>query len=1185
MKIKRLTIFGFKSFVDRTTLAFPVGTSAIVGPNGCGKSNIVDAIRWVLGEQNPRHLRGRLMEDVIFSGSESRKPMGMAEVVLTLSNEEGRAPQRYANFTEIEVSRRLYRSGESEYYINRVPSRLRDIVDLFTDTGIGTRAYSIIEQGQVGWLVNAKPEERRVLFEEAAGINRFKQKKEAALRRLEATRENLTRVSDIISEVKRQLNSLNRQAKKAERYKLLKEELKDIELFLASGELERLRSEMAEKTKRLEEAKRRELDLTTEINLKEGLIEQAQLERLKLEEEFSALKEKAAELERAIQEDERTLELGRMRIEELGREEQRLSTRIEELRRTKAATEEETAGLRREIEGLETSLEQEARALRESEERLERILKALSQKEELLRSERAESVRTMAALSDLRHAIQSCLREEENLRIKEAMAQKEREEALSGIEAKRAPVAELRKKIDESKRSGEELGADLSTIRGEIERLETVLRQKHDELRVLEEALARSSSRLSALEEMEKNFEYLKEGVRAIMLNRKRGVHGLIADVIETNPGYEKAVETVLGERLQYVIVESQKEGVEAIEYLKTHCSGRGTFIPIRDTRQLSLYGTDGGGSGAHRERNGARSLMEEVSVKEGYAQIVNFLLGDVLLVEDLDKAVAIWRQNGITKTLVTPDGEMIDPHGIITGGFSNGADAGILQKRGEIKRLRAEVEAKEGMIAGLREEIKRTEAQLDEKRARFERIKETLHNLDIEKVNLEGDVKIYEDDIKRLEGLAASLEKELEDIGRRFSELRDKKDALSSERDALEEGLREKEAAMDLISGRIKSLNEEKDLASHLVTEKKVALAQMREKCTALKGRLSERERLIEDTSSRVHALLEDIERGRNEAARLSGELKSVEERIEALLKEKDELKAGEVAKSGQISAVTERIGALESETKELKARLSELLEAKGAMAVELKETELGIEHLKERIRENYGVEPGEHAPKDELRDMEPAELEERRRELKDRIASLGEVNLAALEEYSELQGRYDFLLSQQEDLNRAIASLMSAISKINRTTRERFKNTFDEINDRFKEVFPRLFNGGRAELRLPEDTDVLESGIEIVAQPPGKRLQNLGLLSGGEKALTATALIFSIFLIKPSPFCLLDEVDAPLDDANIDRFNSFVKELSRTSQFILITHNKRTMEIADTLYGITMEEPGVSKVISVEL
>ena len=1184
MKIKRLTIFGFKSFVDRTTLTFPAGTSAIVGPNGCGKSNIVDAIRWVLGEQNPRHLRGRLMEDVIFSGSDTRKPLGMAEVVLTLSNEEGRAPARYANFPEIEVSRRLYRSGESEYYINRVPSRLRDIVDLFTDTGIGTKAYSIIEQGQVGWLVNARPEERRVLFEEAAGINRFKQKKEAALRRLEATRENLTRVSDIISEVKRQLNSLNRQAKKAERYRSLREELKEIDLYLASGELERLNSEMAEKSRELEEAGKREIELTTDIDVKEGLLQEARLERLKEDEEFGALRERGLELERTIQQGERSIELARLRVEELKREEKRLSFEIEELGRRRVDAEREIDDLRRWTAGLESSIAQEHRALEESEAGLQKLLKTLGEKEELLRALRAESMNTMAAVSDIKHSIQSCLREEETLRMKEAKARKEREEALREAREKTAPLSGLREKIGGITKRRGEIEARIIGLRQEIERLEREATLKKQALVELQEAHAKGSSRLSALEEMEKNFEYLKDGARAIMLKgRGKGVHGLIADVIEANPGYEKAVETVLGERLQYVIVESHKEGVEAIEFLKTHCSGRGTFIPMRDTRQLDLYEQDD--RGAFKNRNGARALIEEVSVKEGYGSIVSFLIGDVLLVEDLEKAVSLWRENGITKTLVTPDGEMIDPHGIITGGFSNGVDGGILQKRGEIKRLRSEVAARGEMIGALKGELRTIEDHLEEKRAGFEGIKEDLHSLDIERVNLDGELKMREDDIKRLEGVAAGLETEIGDTEKRFKELREKKAALSMEREALEEVLKEKESKIGDISREMKALDEERVRSSHLVTEKKVALARMREKLSALRSRLGEKERLVEDLVESVEARKREIERGRIEVRRKNEELKELEAKIEGLLAERDRVRAEEVSKGERISAVDERITALEADVKNLKAGLSGLLESRGSIAVALREIELHIEHLKERVRENYDVDIEAHEPGQALKEMDARQLDEKRTELREKIASLGEVNLAALEEYTELEGRYDFLLSQQEDLNRAIASLLSAISRINRTTRERFEHTFMEINEKFKEVFPGLFSGGRAELRLTDDRDILDSGIEIVAQPPGKRLQTLGLLSGGEKALTATALIFSIFLIKPSPFCLLDEVDAPLDDANIDRFNAFVKELSRTSQFILITHNKRTMEMADTLYGITMEEPGVSKVVSVEL
>ncbi len=682
MRIKKLTIHGFKSFVDKITFNFPAGTSAIIGPNGCGKSNIVDSIRWVLGEQNARHLRGKHMEDVIFTGSEARKPLGMAEVTLTFSNEQGLGPAMFANFTEIEVSRRLYRSGESEYYINKVPSRLRDIVDLFTDTGIGTRAYSIIEQGQVGWLINAKPEERRIIFEEAAGVSKFKHKKEAALRRLEATRENLTRVNDIISEVKRQLNSLNRQAKKAERYKVLKEELKSIELVLSSLELKQLRDALDAASKRLEEVKDEEIGLSTLSSEKEAFSEGIKVDYLKEESEYKAVREKVFELESLIQKEEQTSALSRMRVEELKRNEERLLREIEELREYRINTGKEVERLNTEISRVDALIKAEAQKLDDGIVRLEGLASLLKEKEEVQRAHAAESMKITARLSDIRHSLQALLKDEEHLRHKESKAVSEKEDAARKLSSKEGPLASLKEELLSSAGKKESIEAELSGIKGRLDALEKEKASGETELKGLKDEFTRTSARLSTLEEMERNFENLKDGAKAIMRRKDAGVFGLIADVIETNAGYEKAVEAVMGERLQYIIVESHKEGIEAIEYLKTNSVGRGSFVPVKEARAVrSPLPVEAG----TMNYPGAKDLLSEIKIKEGYDNVVSCILGDALVVPDLESALDVWKQNGAYKTIVTLDGEVIDPQGIITGGSSGGSDTGILQKRSEI--------------------------------------------------------------------------------------------------------------------------------------------------------------------------------------------------------------------------------------------------------------------------------------------------------------------------------------------------------------------------------------------------------------------------------------------------------------------------------------------------------------------
>lgn len=1183
MKIKSITLQGFKSFVDRVHFTVPPGTSAIVGPNGCGKSNIVDAIRWVLGEHNARHLRGKLMEDLIFNGSDSRKRHGMAEVTITLSNDGGLAPARYAAFTEIEVKRRLYRSGESEYFINKVPSRLKDIVELFTDTGIGTNAYSIIEQGQVGWLVNAKPTERRVLFEEAAGINKYKQKKEASLRRLESTKDNLTRVSDIISEVKRQLNSLNRQAKKAERYKLFKEELKSLDIKLAGEDFSRLSTEYDSAGAALKAIFEEQSAIEAGVEATEARIETLRVERLQRESAWSEVREETASIERKIQAEEHSAELLRVRAEELTRNEARLTEELSELRAS--------------IETMLSEKERHAKAVEEAAGQLlnmtdkltveEAALSSLNEETrkntEALRAEQAELMQTGARLSDIKYSIETCNSEERTLMERSAQAGAEREECLTLQRETEGPIEAARRSLAEAKTSKEALEAELSEAGDTL----TTLEEEEDELTAslqeLREESSLTDSRLKALEEMASRFEGLNQGVKAVMEagkeGRASGILGLVADVIETEPGYEKAVEAVLGERLQYVIVESQTEGMEAVEFLKSESAGRGSFLPVRDLRHTTSAATAQGGP---------PSLADKVKVKDGYRGVVDYLFSNAVITNTLEDGRRLWSQNGSSRLFVTPDGDIIDNFGAITGGYSNGSNEGLLQKkrrmaelREKSARLRGEIEEKSGEVEALESSIEETRGEIDALRVRF-------HQADIGSVSLSSELAKHEEEFRRLSGRLSALDTELSGVRGSLEALSTKKRNLAEERSELESGLLEKEARSEALKEEAATLGEKRDNLIHGLTEIKVELGSTRERHDSIKTLLSDKSSAIKDAEVRLTTRSTEIESGRQERESAMGVMEEKKGILEELLVKKDATREMATVRQEALATLNDQVSTFERELRSHKDELTGVLEKKSARSIELKELELALNALEEKMADRYAMTV--HAVVAALESTKDAEevssdeMRARATELREKIAGMGEVSLAALEEFKEQEVRYNFLTTQKADLETSVEGLMTAINKINRTTRDRFKKTFDEINEKFQETFPKFFNGGRAELRLSDETNILESGVEIIAQPPGKKLQNIMLLSGGEKALTATAFIFSVFLIKPSPFCLLDEVDAPLDDANVERFNSFVREMSQRSQFIVITHNKRTMEVADTLYGITMEEPGVSKVVSVK-
>ncbi|MFQ5329447.1 MAG: chromosome segregation protein SMC [Thermodesulfobacteriota bacterium] len=1201
MKIKRLDIHGFKSFVDKTTLHFSQGVSAIVGPNGCGKSNIVDAIRWVLGEHNARHLRGKHMEDVIFNGSESRKPLGMAEVVMTLSNDQGLAPAEYAGYSEIEVARRLYRSGESEYLINKVQCRLRDVVDLFTDTGVGNRAYAIVEQGKVDWLVNAKPEEKRLIFEEAAGINKYKQRKEAALRRLDSTRQNLVRVNDIIGEVKRQLNSLNRQAKKAERYKTVKEELKDIELFLASGEHSALYGEVGTIEARIEELRERAVGHSAEQAEKGALLEETKRRYLEEEAILKEMREGSFALATSINGREREIELTNVRVKELDRQEGRLLTEIDEITSQREQAITEVDETREDMERLSLAVREGEGSIHDGEERLKGVSEELCEQEGLQRAKKAELMDILTSLSTIKNQLQGYMREDELLHLKVGKSEREREELRRRGEEKRDSLKGMAGDIERltyEKGEAERGSVDSQVV---LDNLEEELSRREESIRETKEELAILSSKLATLKELERNFEGFRDGVKSIMKvvqgeapqslhhsgsggteavsgESLRGIRGVFADFIETSSDWERAVEAALGEKLQYIVVENRQDGMAALGYLKSHACGKGTFVPM----ERSGSGCNGGEAAP---TGGERDLLNFVTVKGGYTSVARDLLGDVLLVNNLDEAFAIWNESGGAKSLVTRDGDLIDRAGFITGGSSNGSDSGVLQRRREAKELSSHADDLKQSLQSAEVERETLTGRVREVKEALESFKRDAHTKAIELVNREAIQRGAEDELKRIGERLEVLDFEMREAEEELERIGFSKSELMRERDAAAISQEELEVVIEGLSVEVERLRNEREAALALLTDAKVSLASLRERLEAVRGRSLAKESLIHDLEVRLVSRREECERGKGEVGELHDRGRGLKEELEALLNRREEVRREEVVKEESIASLTEGVSDLEKGLEALRRESGRIEEERSALELKKREVELKSIHLSERMSERYDVAIDSYEPAQELIDAEQSEVESRCEELRERIRLIGEVNLAALEEYAELEERHTFLTGQQEDLTSSMDTLHKTINKINRTTRERFTEAFEAINEKFKLLFPRFFRGGKAELRLVDEGNIHESGIEIVAQPPGKKLQNISLLSGGEKALTATSLIFSIFMVKPTPFCFLDEVDAPLDEANTDRFDGLLREMAEKSQFILITHNKHSMESADRLFGVTMEEPGVSKLVSVQL
>jgi len=1171
MKIKRIEITGFKSFVERTFLDFDDGITSIVGPNGCGKSNVVDAIRWVMGEQSARNLRGRLMEDVIFGGSESRKPLGMAEVNLIMDNTSGLAPAAFSEYAEIQVTRRLYRNGESEYLLNKTPCRLLDITELFMDTGVGTRAYSIIEQGKIGMIINAKPEDRRSLIEEAAGVTKFKARKKTALRKIEATRQNLLRLSDIISEVRRQMNSLKRQAQRAKRFREFREELRGLELQFGLRQYSALQAR-AEQAGSSADQQTGQVDVVTrQLEQAELELEQARLHHDERDKEATQGQEGVFQLTGDIQRIESRLEFGAREVESLDRHQERIKAELAAIdRRLKTTDEEETA--------LREAREEHARAFAEEEARLvksEDALLDLTDQEDRLGSQLEQARQNLyQLLADLTRM--SSQQEEADRRIAvladlternhhEAVAVTEQlkhlhnssstlNSTLESIEKERGDLIAHRETLQELQVS----------LKGQLEYAENQLLQRREEL-------SRQRSRLESLEQLERNLEGYARGVKTLLSDDryKTRMKGLVADILDVPPKYEAAIEAVLGERVQALLPEHLDNVVDALEYLRDN-EGRCTFMlpecPIDNVPEIA----------------GGTPLAGLLQVRSGFQDTISRLLAGACLVSDLKNYFGQKLPFGIT--LVTEEGNVLTCRGEVTGGGRQALDQGLLHKKREMKDLKKQVKALDAEVAKLNQQRDRLREESVATDVALRQAEQDLHQQEICVLDSRKDLDGLLQEDNRLQERIEVLSLEEAQLHEEHETLQRTLQTSSSTRESSEAEKRELEAFVTRMQDELLTLRGQTNESRQAVTGQKVNLASLREREEGSRAALERLVNLREELHQRQETLRQDAVEAVETQGNLRNEAKELKEEMEVLYHKRVEQEQALAGLREQFEASRQDIEKREVELKQLRSQAQHLRDELSTRQMQSRELQLEIEHMLLAFQERYRIDlvsPDVKEKYDE--EFDEATAEERRDYLQKRIDEIGEVNLMAIDEYQELEERYLFMTEQQEDLQKSLEGLQSAIAKINRTTRKRFRETFDQVNATFQELFPRLFNGGQAELRLTDESDLLETGIEVVAQPPGKKLQNVTLLSGGEKALTAVAMIFSIFLIKPAPFCLLDEVDAPLDDANIGRFNEIVRDMSESSQFIIITHNKRTMEIADNLYGITMEEPGVSKLVSV--
>jgi chromosome segregation protein len=1178
MRLEAITLHGFKSFAEKTVVKVLPGITGIVGPNGCGKSNISEAVRWALGEQSAKSLRGQRMEDLIFHGTGARKPIGLAEVELTFANDGTLS----VPWSEIAVARRLYRTGESEYLLNRQPTRLRDILDLFAGTGANPRAYSVMDQDKLNHVLTAKPHERRVFVEEAAGIARYKQQRNETQGKLDAARQNLVRVRDVMDEVRRQLGSLERQARKAQQYKALQTERRELALTLVAADFAGLSAQaeaMAQELTRLRDAEQGVRARQAALAAREARQREVlQASEHRLGDLRQSVQKIQGELERLL---ERREQMG-AQLQELGEEAGRLDDETRgATERLEAIVGEREAGLAALAEAERLVAERSASVQTlETEVAGHRV--SLGTERDRLEALRLEQMRVAAERVDL-------MRQAGELRERQAQLGRRRERLAHELAEARAEGELLIGQRATLQSARDQAVTELTSLAAERERLASALGDREAHLAEAEQRLAqarldlasRSSSR-DAVRELELAREGYGAGVRAVLAEGETstlgGVVGTVADLLEVEPGLERAVEAVLGERLQWVVVERFEDARAGVSWLHDHGHGSATFLPLEKLDYGTVRPTP--------SSSDLQWMANHVTART--PSLLQYLLGQVAVVEHLDQAEALWRRNGVVATYVTHAGEVLSPTGRLRGGSEASAlPLSLLTRKRQLRELEDEVGRLTETVNREQAEVVTVGAEVATLRARLAGLERSVQSRQAERVASEKDLEQSVREHERLHRHLDTLGTESRQVATEAAETDTLLARLGQHIDTAAAAEARHEAVMAAARAAIAAGQEAETALVARLTAGRVELAGFAERTEALGRELARLDEMETDFTQR-------IDQGRLRRGQLAERLVwlgTERERTDAaardvaLERDRGEDEARQAGESHQ--TLVDELHGIEAEARGVQGEASRLI---GAIhEIELKATEGRVrgEELAQEAYRTYGVHATAlRAAHDATRDLVP--VRERLTGLDSKLEAIGPVNLVADEEYRELDERLTFLRTQHDDLTASIKDLEKALRGMTRTAQDRFARAFEEINGHFGRIFARLFEGGRAELRLveaEEGGDPLDTGVELMAQPRGKRLQAVSLMSGGERALTGLALLFAIFYFRPSPFCVLDEVDAPLDDANIHRFLRVLRELTTQTQFLVITHNRRTMEAADILYGVTMEEAGLSKLVSVNL
>lgn len=1179
MYLKKIELEGFKSFADKTVLEFMSGITTVIGPNGSGKSNIADAIRWVLGEQSMKSLRGSKTEDVIFAGTQNRRSLGFAEVSIVMDNSDQKLPIEY---NEVIVTRRLYRSGESGYFINKTPCRLKDVLELFMDTGIGKDGYSIVGQGKIDEILSNKSEERRHVFEEAAGIVKYRVRKQESEKKMEQSKLNLLRINDIISEIEVNIEPTRIQSEKAKEYLKLRDELKTIEIGLFIHNID-------EYKKKIEEVVNNEDIFNTQLVRENERLSNIQDLKEELKENLDKITEQIEKVQNLSFENERKnvqlksdISLNIEKINNNNENMQRLENEIAENKEKIAILEEEIKTKKGKKEGLNQNKEKFVKELEEKEEKLKKLTENMSEKELEMEKKKKKFDDNINEKFEISNTISTLIANSENAELRKKVIKEEIDNNISELDSSRLSKSEILQKFTEIEGKRGKILSELSKqtdskndienkakdIKSKINQYETNMRIKDSRLKFLEETEKEKEGYIKSVKELLKECE--KNG------SLKKGVHGVIANLINVPKEYEVAIEMCLGSIMQNVVTDTEEDAKRLVEHLRKYNLGRASFLPISSVKGKKI-------DKLKAEKGVIGIAADLVKFDKKYEQIVCSLLGQTVIVDNMDNAILIAKKNSYGFRIVTLEGDVLNSSGSISGGSIQKKTVNILGRSREIEELKKELKELEKTRSDLTKEKEKLEKELEKIQKEISELENQLKDTEIVHATEKQKVVAIEETVEKVEARLEKLKQEEKEIETRVDENRTNQEQLENRKLEIDEENSKLNREILEFNSKNKDTQSIVDELNFDITNLKISVSSFDESELSLEEMLERIKQDIENlekSSENKENQKQKMSIDNEKLAKLNVELN---EKVESLVidvsnsgSKIDELKKDRIAKNSKLEETEENLTSQMSKIDDLKDQVSKC-------DVKKSKFEFELEQIVTKMWEEYELTPND--PGEYKKPQNIVEVQKQVNNLRSSMKELGNVNIDAIEEYKKLKERYDFMNEQRLDLETTMSKLRKMISDMTIIMKEQFAERFKIINKNFSEIFVELFGGGKAELKLTDESNLLESGIEIEVQPPGKKLQNMMLLSGGERAFTAIALLFAILKINPAPLCVLDEIEAALDDVNVYRFAEYLKKFAGDSQFLVITHRKGTMEASNTVYGITMEEKGISKLLSLDL